>query len=168
MRIASVILLASVLGLPLGAAAQEQGSASGQATVIDGSTLKVDGVVYRFVAVMAPGLHQTCTRNGVSWPCGEEAARLLAKIIKGRSVRCSEVGQEGDHQPLAVCYAGETELNRAMVDTGMAVVHWQLGLDYTEAEAIAKAAHAGLWSGTFADPWKWREEHSTASQKPVP
>ncbi|HUC61259.1 MAG TPA: thermonuclease family protein [Alphaproteobacteria bacterium] len=154
----ALILAMFPLGMAYGQGAT---SDSGPATVIDGSTLTVSGVTYYFVGVLAPALKQTCYKNDnkTVWPCGEAAAEELHRLIDGRSVRCASVGRDGAGHNLGVCYAGELELNRAMVASGMAVIRWQLGLDYTEVQAEAKTARIGLWQGNFVDPAEWRSQH---------
>ena len=150
------------LALSVGAAhAQGAASDSGPATVIDGSTLTVAGNTYYFVGVLAPALEQTCYKsdNKTQWPCGKDAADELRGLINNRPVRCASVGRDGASHNLGVCYVGDLELNRAMVAAGMAVIRWQLGLDYTEVQAEAKTARIGLWQGSFVDPAEWRSQH---------
>lgn len=144
--------------------ARSDGVVVGVATVIDGSALKVQGTLIHLFGVMAPGLKQTCELGITPWPCGEKAAEKLTALIEKRQVRCGEVEREPNGTPLAVCFAGETELNRAMVSAGYAVVRWTSGLDYSEEQAIAKAAAQGVWAGTFEDPWTWRKKHESVAQ----
>lgn len=144
------------------ASAQGNDSDSGVAKVLDGTTLMLAGNTYYFVGVLSPDLNQTCYKddNKVIWPCGKVAADTLVSLIAGRPVRCASVGKDGAGHNVGVCYAGEIELNRAMVASGMAVIRWQLGLDYTEVQAEAKTARVGLWQGSFVDPAEWRTQHS--------
>ena len=163
MKRLSTLLFAGLL-LPVSVMAGE--TISGPATIIDGSTIKVQGDTFRLADTVAPGRDQTCTKDGAAWPCGQAAARKLRELIAGRSVKCDALGQDFDGQTLGVCYAGDDELNRAMIASGMAVVHWQVGLDYGEVQSVAKAAHLGLWSTHFDDPWEWRQKHTASAAEP--
>lgn len=163
---AGVVVLSGLVLWAAPAAAQVGDSISGPATVIDGSTLRVDRTKVRFVGAVAPGLAQTCQRHGETWPCGKAAAHTLSSLIAGRPVRCSLVSEDIDGTLLGLCFAGETELNRAMVGAGMALAQTQAGLDYGEPQAIAKAARAGLWAGNFVDPNEWRQQHAADAVPP--
>ncbi len=163
MRLFTIALTSIFL---LGRAALADEILSGPADVIDGSTLKVEGETFRLADAVAPGLAQTCSKGGGSWPCGEAAKQTLNDLIAGRSVKCEPLGRDIDGHRLAVCYAGEEEINRDMIAAGMAVVHWQAGLDYGEVQSVAKAARLGLWAGTFDDPWDWRHAHAAPSPAP--
>jgi endonuclease YncB( thermonuclease family) len=163
MKRTSSILLATLL---LPAAVMAGQTVSGPATVVDGSTLAVDGVTFHLADAVAPGREQICRREGADWPCGQAAAAKLVELIAGRTVKCDDLGRDFDRQPLGVCYAGDEELNRDMIAAGMALVHWQVGLDYAEVQSVAKAAHLGLWSASFDDPWDWRRKHEAAASAP--
>ncbi len=138
------------------------------ARVVDGSTLALRGTLVRLVGVLSPGLEQICQRDGRDWPCGREAAQRLATLIAGRPVRCTVAGRAAQGGLSGLCFAGETELNRAMVADGLAVINDPVGLDYGEPEAEAKATGAGLWAGSFTDPALWRSRHAAAAAKSVP
>ena len=167
MKGAASIAFAALL-LPVAVMAAESGvmegqTVSGPATVVDGSTLEVDGTTFRLADTVAPGRAQICRKGSADWACGEAASRTLQGLIAGRTVKCDALERDLDGYPLAVCYAGDDELNRAMIASGMAVVHWQVGLDYAEVQSVAKAARLGLWASSFDDPYDWRHKHTAAS-----
>lgn len=148
-----VLLLLVLIGqLPLGPVVQ----AAGNAKVMDGDSLRVSDVEVRLVGVDAPELHQTCTRQGKTWPCGHEAAAALRRRIAGQEVRCE--GREKDRfgRLLARCAARDSELNRWIVQQGFAVSYD----DYSIEEADARRAKRGLWSGEFEQPRAWRDRHA--------
>jgi hypothetical protein len=60
------------------------------------------------------------------------------------------------HRVLAVCSAGQVNLNAAMVRSGFALDFRRYSSAYIADEAAAKANRAGMWSGTFVPPWEWR------------
>jgi endonuclease YncB( thermonuclease family) len=159
----AAFLLASLL---LCGVALADGSIAGHAKVIDGSTIEIDGALVSFAGVMAPARQQSCQREGVSWPCGEVAAERLEALIGNQTVQCSLTGRDMDDRQAGVCFAGTVELSRAMVAEGLAISRWKFGIDYAESESVAKTARIGLWSGTFVEPWVWRQQHSEPA-KPV-
>lgn len=77
-------------------------------------------------------------------------------LIGDRPVRCDVLGRDRWKRALAVCRAGEVELNREMVRLGWAVAYYPRsgveGPHYDAEEAEAEAAQRGLWSGAFVRP----------------
>src|ERR1700682_2111899 len=55
------------------------------ARVVDGDTLKVDGVTYRLWGIDAPESHQPCADG---WPAGRAATEHLRALIGERHVSC--------------------------------------------------------------------------------
>lgn len=163
MKRISTLLFAGLL-VPVSVMAGE--TVTGPATIIDGSTIAVHGSTFRLADTVAPGRNQICSKDGTEWPCGQAAASALQELIAGRTVKCDALGQDMDGETLGVCYAGDDELNRAMIASGMAVVHWQVGLDYAEVQSVAKAARLGLWAARFDDPWEWRQKHAAVAAEP--
>lgn len=128
----------------------------GVATVIDGDSLKIDGVRHRLIMIDAPERDQSCTKEGVDWLCGAEAAKALRKLIRGRPVRCESEGEDRYGRRLSVCFVGQREINAEMVATGYALAYRRYGSDYVEFEDHAKASGLGLWAGEFTEPWNYR------------
>ena len=129
---------------------------TGTATVIDGDTLSIDGVRHRLSAIDAPESEQTCERGGTTWLCGQEAAKMLRELVRGKTVRCetSELDRYG--RRVSVCYVGTSNLNSTMVQDGYALAYRQYGTEYVDEEDSARQAKRGLWSGEFDAPWDWR------------
>ena len=57
---------------------------------------------------------------------------------------------------LAVCTAGEVELNQAMVEQGWAMALRYETDTYVSAEARAKTTRIGIWTSTFVSPSEFR------------
>ena len=53
--------------------------------VVDGDTLKIDGVTYRLWGIDAPDAGQLCADG---WPAGQVAAEHLRALIRNRQVSC--------------------------------------------------------------------------------
>lgn len=124
----------------------------GNAEVIDGDTMDVNGSRVRLYGIDAPEAAQTCQRDGRTWACGSIAEHSLVYAIAGRQVRCEE--QDIDRYGRRVAtWAGEENLNAWMVETGWAVAYRQYGgAIYDLEEAVARAARRGIWSSEFVMP----------------
>jgi endonuclease YncB( thermonuclease family) len=127
----------------------------GEAHAIDGDSLTIGGVEMRLKGIDAPEGRQTCLRGGGSWACGEEARRHLMRLAAMGRLSCTDHGADQHGRRLATCFADGVNLNEAMVRDGYAVAYGA----YETAEAEARAAKRGLWSGTFERPRAWRDRH---------
>lgn len=152
------VLLAGLIVVATRLDRREPVEPHGRPTVNDGDSLTFGSLRVRLVGIDAPEYDQTCTRNGADYACGKRSREALAKAIGGRVVSCS--GSEHDRygRLLAVCTAGGLDLNRAQVEAGWAVSYG----DYRAEEAKARAAGAGIWSGSFERPQDWRRDRGTA------
>ena len=45
------------------------------------------------------------------WPCGDFATAALEGLTEGAEIRCEVYGRDHYQRALAVCYAGELDLN---------------------------------------------------------
>ncbi|MBU2582529.1 MAG: thermonuclease family protein [Alphaproteobacteria bacterium] len=130
--------------------------AEGIARVIDGDSLFVGGREVRMHGIDAPEGRQTCQRQGREWACGEEARRVLQRLIGRNSVLCKGLEIDKHQRLLAVCEAAGVDLNREMVAHGFAVAYGR----FHDEEKVAKASGKGLWSGEFTRPREWRRERN--------
>ena len=160
-------LLASPLLVITAAAAASPGAIWGTARAQDGDSMMVDGVRVRLFGIDAPELDQPCTRAGRVWACGEEAAAELSRLVTGRKVMCTVVDTDQYGRRVARCSTGATDINRAMIEAGLAVAYRSYSLDYVGAETRAKTAHLGLWAGTFELTSQHRfDERAMRSSRP--
>ena len=107
--------------------------------VVDGDTLRLDGVVVRLTDVLAPARGQSCSAG---LDCGGEATATLAGMVRGRRVECRVSGHDQMGRPAARCDAEGRDVNVALVSAGWA----RAGGPTTDAaEADAKLHHRGLW-----------------------
>jgi endonuclease YncB( thermonuclease family) len=130
---------------------------SGRVTVIDGDTIKIEGHVVRLFGIDAPELAQSCEREGKAWSCGAAAKTFLDHLVQQQNVRCDENGTDAYSRMLGICYIGDMDLNASMVLSGFALAFRRYSDRYVIEESQARAAHAGLWSGQFVQPWAWRK-----------
>lgn len=152
------LLLALTAG-PIGAAEPSSGPAL-LPNVLDGDTIKIAGVNYRLHGIDAPEKAQICQRDGHDWLCGQEAAAYLRRLIRGRAVTCTEKDRDRYGRVVAVCHAGDTDLNRAMVRAGLAWAYTAYSRDYEGAELEAQILRTGIWAPdvTAQPAWDWRRQ----------
>ena len=129
--------------------------AEGRPTVNDGDTITLGGERIRLKGIDAPEYRQTCRRDGREWPCGRRAREALGDMVGGRGITCAGWERDRYGRLLAVCHAGEADINRRMVEEGWAVAYG----NYGDAEAAARRAGRGLWAGEFERPRDWRRSH---------
>ncbi len=123
-----------------------------QVAVIDGATLRLAETVVRLKGVQAPARGLTCrAADGSRLDCGEQAAAVLAGLVRARIVTCQVAGRDVAGRPLVGCEAGGEYLNRAVVASGWAR---SFGGDdvLNVAESQARSRHQGLWSGPTLEP----------------
>jgi endonuclease YncB( thermonuclease family) len=151
--------LALLIALTLATAAHSE-TITGQAVTHDGDTLTLGSVKIRLAAVDAPELSQSCsTSTGAAWPCGIAARDGLVALIGGGLVTCQlEPKPDRYGRRVGTCSTlSHGNLNRAMVWSGLAVPYLEYGGErYAADEAKARAAHRGIWSGSFVTPAEYR------------
>lgn len=132
----------------------------GGASAVDGDTLDVSGERVRLAGIDAPEANQPCYRNGHAWPCGHAAEDALATMLAGEQVKCRITTKDQYGRWIGFCSVNGVLLNRWLVLNGWAM-DWPRYSDgrFADEQAKAKARGAGIWSGSFMKPWKWRWSH---------
>jgi endonuclease YncB( thermonuclease family) len=154
-------LLASVLAVAAAAlpiAPPVFADVIGEAQVIDGDTLQVAGERVRLHGIDAPERKQGCSLSGVGYACGQAATRSLTGATAGKVITCKGEKRDRYGRLVAVCFAGEDDLNAKMVRDGWALAYRRYGKDYVPQETQARAAGSGMWQGQFVEPWEWRKQ----------
>lgn len=127
----------------------------GQTQLSDGDSLHVNRQKVRLIGIDAPELHQSCQKDGNSYPCGEMSKQHLETLINGNEISCTYTGIDKFDRLLGRCRAGQIDLNRQMVKDGWAVSYH----DYKQEEAEARRQKLGIWAGSFEWPQAWRRAH---------
>ncbi|HVL72988.1 MAG TPA: thermonuclease family protein [Beijerinckiaceae bacterium] len=140
---------------------------SGRATVVDGDSLRLDGASVRLHGIDAPELGQTCTVAGKDEPCGQAAARELARLVAQGEVRCRVVGRDRYGRDLGRCAVGATDLGATLVSSGHAVAYGR-DTPYAREEAEARRQGRGIWAGPFQRPEDWRKDQARARERVDP
>jgi endonuclease YncB( thermonuclease family) len=125
--------------------------------VVDGDTLEVDGEKIRLYGIDAPEAGQLCAKpGGGTWACGKAAIAFVERLVAIGGVRCDDRGLDDFGRTLAVCTAGGAELNRALVDAGLAWSFRRYAHDYDDAEDHAHAGGVGIWRADTEPAWQYR------------
>jgi len=155
------LLAASCLGLTSQeAAARSLPSADetlrGDATVIDGDTLRIGEIHIRLWGIDAPEAGQTCATQEP----GPSARAALAELIEGNAVVCTIEGRDRYRRAVATCSVGGADLGKSMVRGGWAwdFPRYSKGA-YHDLEQVAAAARLGVHAMTCEKPWDWRRTH---------
>ena len=149
---------AIVLALLFSSLAPALADIVGRAAVIDGDTLEIHGQRIRLFGIDAPESAQSCTADNKAWRCGQQAALALDRKIAGHTVSCTEKDRDQYRRIVAVCTAGDEDLNAWLVAEGWALAYRQYSTTYIGQEDAARAAHKGVWRGTFVPSWDWRHD----------
>ena len=156
------LILALVI---LAGASAAHADVTGKPRVIDGDTIEIAGERIRLHGIDAPEAKQTCTdKDGKEWRCGQDATFALANLIGDHWITCWGDNRDRYGRLIAVCYAGDHDLNAKMVLQGWALAYRRYSTDYVPEEAEAKAARQGLWRGMFTPPWDWRRGQRSTPQ----
>ncbi|MFC3125732.1 thermonuclease family protein [Pseudoroseomonas globiformis] len=162
---ALLALLLVTIGLPanlLGSAPREQAWSAAAETVrvVDGETLRLGDRTLRLAGLITPERGQTCsTEVGVGFDCGAAAAQALSRLVQGRDMECRVQGRDHFGRALALCEAGDRDVNLAMAATGWALAGPEAVPEIRLAEGAARAAARGLWSYPAGAPAAWRVRH---------
>ena len=112
----------------------------------------------RLFGVDAPEIKQQCTKvDGRQWDCGVEAQKMLKQLVESAPKLSCELKAVDRYARLVMrCFSGKTDVAAALVRAGLALAYRQYSALYSEDENTAKITKAGMWSGSFTEPWTWR------------
>ncbi len=134
--------------------------AAGNYQAADGDSLRRDKTSVRLHGIDAPELAQHCRDGrGLDYPCGREAMKALAGLVRGRDIQCTMLDEDRYGRAVAVCRAGGTDLNGEMVRLGWATAYRRHSSAYVTSENEARKAKRGIWQGRFEPPETWRERN---------
>ena len=130
--------------------------------VRDGDTIQIGDMTYRLDGIDAPEADQMCIDDHADpWTCGIEARDELTKLIKGRVVRCEDLGPDKTFKKrhIGLCTAeGDTlTLNQQLVREGFALnANPFIKGQFKDDAAVAKDDSKGLWKGCLIAPQEYR------------
>lgn len=122
--------------------------------VIDGDTLRLNGITWRIDGIDAPEAKQTCAGG---WWAGQEATRALRRIVGTRKVECTEVTKDRYGRKVGRCTADGEDIGAQMVREGYAWAFMRYSWRYLPEESLARWDNIGIHKRECAKPWDWRQ-----------
>ena len=140
--------------------------AANKVYVIDGDTIKLNGIKIRFSGIDAPesnykGKEQTCLINETVVRCGKLSKEFLIKTIGNNKVTCKlEKKPDKYKRKLGECFVNNQSLSTILVKNGYAF-DWPYysKKKYAADQEYAKKNKLGLWSMKFELPWDFRKKN---------
>lgn len=122
--------------------------------VADGDTITVQDSKNKHIRVRLEGID--CPEIGQ--PFGNTARQYTASYCMGKTVKIEKVGQDRYGRTLAIVWAGDVNVNKALIKAGLA---WQYRGNRDQSlanlEREARNARKGLWrDNNPMAPWDWR------------
>ena len=157
MKIPIAFTLAIVL-VPFFGVSSSEAQIAGKAVVIDGDTIEIGAVRVRFFGIDAPEKRQTCfTSSTKPYKCGQRSTAYLRKMIGGSHVSCEDLGQAKFGRRWGRCFAGEINLQSAMVRAGHALAYRFHSHEYVAEQKRSKRERLGIWQGFHVRPGRFRK-----------
>ena len=125
--------------------------------VIDGDTIHIGKLKYRFFGIDAPEIKQICEKDNTKIQCGVIAKSVLKIKIADKIPECIVKDKDRYQRLVAECFIGKESLSRFMVREGYAVAYSQYSKDFIEDEKYAKENKLGIWSMNFQIPSEYRK-----------
>lgn len=130
----------------------------GSATVVDGSTLAIDGVSVKLFGIVTPAPDATCwDAHEAPYACGRQVRAELTAHIGAEGLTCQRSGHSDDRLAKAVCRLGNEDLGDWLITRGYAMPTGDAPVSYRQAGDRAWGLRAGLWAGVFDEPTDWRQ-----------
>ena len=125
--------------------------------VIDGDTIHIGKLKYRFFGIDAPEIKQICEKDNTKIQCGVIAKSVLKNKITDKIPECIVKDKDRYQRLVAECFIGKESLSRFMVREGYAVAYSQYSKNFIEDEKYAKENKLGIWSMNFQIPSEYRK-----------
>ena len=125
--------------------------------VIDGDTIHIGKLKYRFFGIDAPEIKQICEKDNTKIQCGVIAKSVLQNKIADKIPECVVKDKDRYQRLVAECFIGKESLSRFMVREGYAVAYSQYSKDFIDDEKYAKENKLGIWSMNFQIPSEYRK-----------
>jgi endonuclease YncB( thermonuclease family) len=157
-----ILAIISALAMLLPGALAAAENIAGRASVIDGDTIEIHGTRIRLWGIDAPESDQLCRgHDSELYRCGQKSAAALAGILYmiPRPVICAPKDRDQYGRVVATCKIGEPgpDIAHWMVSNGHALDWPQYSSgQYAEAQQRAEPSNAGMWAGSFVEPWRYR------------
>ena len=131
--------------------------------IIDGDTIKLDGIKIRFSGIDAPesyykGYSQKCFIKKKEVNCGQLSKDFLINLVGSNIVSCKlEKKPDQYNRKLGECFLQNQSISRILVKNGYAFDYSKYSKrKYAEDQKYAKSKKLGLWDMEFEFPWDFR------------
>lgn len=142
---------------------------SGKAHIVDGDTIVINGIKIRLYGIDAPEAGQKCKKvNGGSWPCGNEAIKVIVGLTEGNQVSCRGDFYDDFGRLIATCTSNKTEINKELVSLGLAWNFDKYSMHYKEIEKEARRKSVGVFQATTITPWEYRAKRWEVAKQIAP
>lgn len=126
-----------------------------RAEVIDGDTIRLNGVTWRLFGIDAPEKQQACPDG---WWAGQEAHRALGRIVWTRKVECEEVTKDRYGRTVGICKADGADIGSSMVRGGWAWAFYRYSYRYIIEDWLAWWDDLGVHNHKCMKAWDWRSQ----------
>src|SRR5262249_160925 len=120
-KVVPVIAGLVLAGLAYASAAENPLVYRGPAEVVGPALLSVAGKRIVLYGIDAPVKGQPCQAGTKTWDCATASAKTLLNLIGTQEVTCEQRRVDQFGRVFAICKAGDVDINRALVEAGMAV-----------------------------------------------
>ena len=127
--------------------------------IVDGDTIHINNIKYRFHGIDAPEMKQTCKQNNQQIKCGVLARNALVKKIGNQNVRCKKITIDRYKRIIAECFVNGESLSKHLVRNGYAFAYRRYSKKFIEDENFAREQKLGLWQMQFEYPWNYRRKN---------
>jgi len=124
--------------------------------VIDGDTIHIGKLKYRFSGIDTPEMKQLCKKEDKTILCGVLARDALIQKINNQPVECKMETIDRYKRIVAECFVNNESLSQYLVRNGYAFAYRRYSTKFIEDEEYAKTNQLGLWSMQFEYPWDYR------------
>jgi endonuclease YncB( thermonuclease family) len=126
--------------------------------IVDGDTIHIGKVKYRFHGIDAPEMSQLCKKNNKNIKCGVLSKIKLVEKINNQKVICKKVTTDRYKRIVAECFVNNESLSSYLVKNGYAFAYRRYSTQFVEDENFAKKNKLGLWAMEFQYPWDYRRK----------
>ena len=128
--------------------------------VIDGDTIKINNIKYRFSGIDTPEINQTCKKDEEIIYCGIIAKKKLIEKIGSHVPNCIAESTDIYNRIIAECFINNESLSKYLVRNGYAFAYRKYSTKFIEDENYAKKNKLGLWQMEFQYPWEYRKTNN--------
>ena len=128
--------------------------------IVDGDTIHINQIKYRFHGIDAPEMKQICIdENNKNIKCGVLSKQKLVEKINDQKVNCKHITVDRYKRVVAECFVNNESLSSYLVKNGYAFAYRRYSDQFIQDEEYAKLNQLGLWKMKFDFPWDYRKKN---------